>query len=61
MFVANFLTGPGTDKTPYNVQVTFLEYVLSKVNSTHFLEKLSKKYNKDFTNNYYYGGVKICL
>ena len=35
MFVANFLTGPGTDKTPYNVQVTFLEYVLSKIRYYH--------------------------
>ncbi len=58
--IAKFITGPGTEQTPYNVKITFLEYILAKVNSAHFLEKLSNKYNKDFTNNYYYEGVKIC-
>ena len=47
MIIARFITGPGTEQTPYNVKI-------------NFLEKLSKKYNKDFSNNYYYGGVKIC-
>ncbi len=60
MMIAKFITGPGTEQTPYNVKITFLEYILAKVNSVHFLEKLSNKYNKDFTNNYYYEGVKIC-
>mgnify|MGYP001208208197 FL=1 len=60
MMIAKFITGPGTEQTPYNVKITFLEYILAKVNSAHFLEKLSNKYNKDFTNNYYYEGVKIC-
>tara|TARA_X000000950_G_scaffold287788_1_gene401658 strand:+ start:141 stop:323 length:183 start_codon:yes stop_codon:yes gene_type:complete len=60
MIIAKFITGPGTEQTPYNVKITFLEYILAKVNSAHFLEKLSNKYNKDFTNNYYYEGVKIC-
>ena len=52
MFVANFLTGPGTDKTPYNVKLTFGEYINGKWNSSTFLDKLSKKVkselNKDF-------------
>ena len=43
MFVANFLTGPGTDKTPYNVKLTFSEYVHGKWNSHTFMDKLSKK------------------
>ena len=60
MIIARCITGPGTEQTPYNVKINFLEYVLAKVNPTYFLEKLSKKYNKDFTNNYYYEGVKIC-
>ena len=60
MIIAKFITCPGTEQTPYNVKITFLEYILAKVNSAHFLEKLSNKYNKDFTNNYYYEGVKIC-
>ena len=58
MFVANFLTGPGTDKTPYNVKLTFGEYEHGKWNSHTFLDKLSKKYDKDFLNEFYFIGVR---
>ena len=60
MFVANFLTGPGTDNTPYNVSLTFIEYIHGKWNSKRFLENLSRKYDKDFLTEYYFIGVKIC-
>ena len=53
MFVANFLTGPGTDNTPYNVSLTFIEYIHGKWNSKRFLENLSKKYDKDFLTEYF--------
>lgn len=58
MFVANFLTGPGTDNTPHNVHITFGEYIHGKWNSKTFLEKLSEKYDTDFLTQYYYIGVR---
>ena len=58
MFVANFLTGPGTDKTPYNVKITFGEYVLGKVNPNQLLEDLSEKYDTNFVSEFYYIGVR---
>ena len=61
MFVANFLTGPGTDKTPYNVQVTFLDYLYYILSKQRFLHRIGQKYDKDFYSNYYFIGVKICL
>jgi len=61
MFIANFVTGPGTQKTPVNISLTFMEYLHSKVNSVGFLENLSEKYRKDYLKSYYYGGTKyVC-
>lgn len=57
MFVANFLTGPGTKKSHVNVALTFCEYLHSKVNTKNFLENLAKKHKKDFVKSYYYGGT----
>tara|TARA_Y100001938_G_C8018348_1_gene393820 strand:- start:619 stop:804 length:186 start_codon:yes stop_codon:yes gene_type:complete len=58
MFVANFLTGPGTDKTPYNVKLTFGEYIHGKWNSKTFLEKLSNKHGENYLTDFYYIGVR---
>lgn len=60
MFVACFLTGPGTDKTPYNVQVSFLDILYYLLSSHRFLLRLGKKHNTDFLNNFYFIGVRIC-
>ena len=59
MFVANFLTGPGTDKTPVNVKVSFIDYIVYLFSSKAFLKRISDKYNKDFISNYYFGGVRF--
>ena len=58
MFVANFLEGPGTDHSAINVQITFFEYVLAKINRSVFLNDISKKFGKDFMGSYYYVGVQ---
>ena len=42
MFIANFLTGPGTKKSHVNVTLTFCEYLHSKINTKGFLENLGK-------------------
>ncbi len=60
MFIADFITGPGTDKTPYHVKINFVEYLISKLNMIYFINNLSNKYDKDF-NNMYYGGTRIKL
>lgn len=59
MFVANFLTGPGTDHTPVNVKVSFIDYIVYLFSSKAFLKRISDKYNKDFISNYYFGGVRF--
>jgi len=56
MFIARFITGPGTDKTPYNVQITFWEYIQYLVNQEYFLKKLGAKYHKDFFSGFYFAG-----
>ena len=61
MFIARFLTGPGTDKTPHNVRITFFEYLHGKVNSGSFLINLGIKYDKNLLNDYYFIGVELCL
>jgi hypothetical protein len=58
MFVANFLTGPGTDNVPHNVHITFGEYIHGKWNPHQFLKNLSVKYDTDYLTQYYYVGVK---
>lgn len=58
MFVAQFLTGPGTDNTPHNVRITFREYLYGKWNPHQFLKNLSVKYDTDYLTQYYYVGVK---
>lgn len=58
MFVANFVTGPGTEKVHYNVPLTLGEYLHSKVHTVSFLESLSAKWRKNFVSSYYYGGTK---
>tara|TARA_Y100000004_G_scaffold178267_1_gene220671 strand:+ start:462 stop:650 length:189 start_codon:yes stop_codon:yes gene_type:complete len=58
MFVANFLTGPGTDKVPYNVKLTFYEYLLGKVNPNQLLRDLTEKYDTNFVSDFYYIGVR---
>ena len=57
MFIADFITGPGTDKTPCQVRLDLVEYIISKINQQYFINNLSNKYNKDF-NNMYYGGTR---
>ena len=59
MIIAKFITGPDTEKLPYQVQITVLEYILAKVNTPHFLKKLGQRYNMNFK-TMYYGGVEIC-
>ena len=59
MIIAKFVTGPDTEKLPYQVQISFLEYVLAKIDTQYFLKRLGKKYNKNFV-TMYYGGVEIC-
>ena len=56
MFIARFITGPGTDKTPYNVQITFWEYIRYLVNQKSFLQRLSIKYRTNFVNDFYFAG-----
>lgn len=58
MFIANFTTGPGTEKEAYNVSLSLGEYLHSKVNCEGFLENLSAKYLKDFVSSYYFGGTR---
>jgi len=58
MFVANFLTGPGTDKTPVNVKVSFIDYIVYLFSSKRFLIRIGNKYNTNFLSKYYFGGVK---
>ena len=60
MFIADFLTGPGTDKTPFIVNISFYEYLLGKINMGAMLERLGTRLNLDLINNYYYKGVRIC-
>ena len=60
MFIADFLTGPGTDKTPFIVSISFYEYLLGKINMGAMLERLGTRLNLDLINNYYYKGVRIC-
>jgi len=61
MFYADFLTGPGTEKRPFIVKISFLEYLQGKVNSSFMLERLGNRLDLDLLNNYYYGGVRICF
>lgn len=58
MFVANFLEGPGTDHSPVNVQISFYEYLLAKINRPVFLKDISNKFGKNFMGNYYFVGVQ---
>jgi len=58
MFIADFLT---MEKTNYNVRLTFWEYLQAKLDRKGFLLDLGIKYNKDFTNEFYYKGVKIWI
>tara|TARA_Y100000114_G_C11732292_1_gene314274 strand:+ start:984 stop:1169 length:186 start_codon:yes stop_codon:yes gene_type:complete len=60
MFIADFLKGPGTDKTPFIVGISFYEYILGKVNANYMLERVGARLNLDLINNYYYKGVRIC-
>ena len=54
MFIANFLT---LEKTNYNVQVSFFDYLHYLINKKSFLEKLSKEYRTDFFGSFYFKGV----
>jgi len=57
MYIANFLTGPGTKKLHVNVTLNFCEYLHSKINTKGFLENLSATHRIDFVESYYYGGT----
>lgn len=59
MFIAEFLTLE--EKTNYNVRLNFLEYIQAKLDRKGFLLDLGLKYGKDFTNEFYYKGVKIWI
>jgi hypothetical protein len=59
MFVANFLTGPGTDHTPVNVKVSVLDYIVYLFSSKRFLIRIGNKYNKNFLSNYFFEGVRF--
>ena len=54
MFIARFLTGPGTDKTPYNVRISFLDYLIYLCDTKTFLVRLNNRYHKDFLNGFYF-------
>lgn len=58
MFVAQFLTGPGTDKTPININISFTQYLYAKWNPHQFIKNLSIEYDKNFLTEHYYIGVK---
>jgi len=58
MFVANFLTGPGTNHDPVNVRVSFIDYIVYLISSKRFLLRIGKKYNTNFLSNYFFEGVK---
>tara|TARA_R100001510_G_C7586550_1_gene157670 strand:+ start:377 stop:556 length:180 start_codon:yes stop_codon:yes gene_type:complete len=59
MFIAEFLTLE--KKANYVLRITFLEYLQGKVNPVSLIKDLGIKYNKDFTNEFYYKGVKIWI
>ena len=61
MFVADFITGPGTDKKPCIIKISLLEYLQGKVNSSFMLKHLGKRLQLNLLNDYYYVGVRICL
>lgn len=58
MFVANFLTGPGTNHSQLNFQLSLGEYIQSKISSRNFLENMSMKWKMDLVKGYYFGGTK---
>tara|TARA_B100000424_G_C22631406_1_gene349928 strand:+ start:350 stop:532 length:183 start_codon:yes stop_codon:yes gene_type:complete len=59
MFIAEFLTLE--EKTNYNVRLNIFEYIQGKLDRKGFLLDLGEKYNKDFTNKFYFKGVKLWI
>ena len=63
MIIATFYGGPHRGdhyKTPINIQVSFIDYLVFKIfGNGKFLDRLNKKHNQQF-NQDYFEGVKIC-
>jgi len=59
MFIAEFLTLK--EKSNYNVRINFFEYLQGKIDPIGLVEDLAVKYDQDFTNEFYYKGVKIWI